>query len=120
MLEEMTKAVVNKVIAEDYPHLKLPAVVYATVTRAQKLAETFEVNELTIYNDEGGGSYKGHIVVHWYEYTLTIIDRFGNVDEEFPVVPGVRSKKQFEAGAVVALALAYGDIAPAIIGEVVL
>ena len=120
MLEEMTKAVVNKVIAEDYPHLKLPAVVYATVTGAKQLGETFEVKELTIYNDESGGSYKGHIAAHWNEYTLAVLDRFGNVDETFPAIPGVRSKQQLKPGAVVALALAYGDIAPAIIGEVVL
>ncbi|MFR9190647.1 MAG: hypothetical protein ACLVL7_10810 [Anaerotruncus massiliensis (ex Togo et al. 2019)] len=36
---------------------------------------------------------------------------------DLPALPGVRSKAQYEAGAVVAVALAYGD-SPAIIGEV--
>lgn len=117
MLEEMVKAVVNKLIAENYPHLKLPAVVYATVARAQQLGETFEIKELTICNDEGGGSYKGHIVAHWNEYTLTVVDRFGDADPTFPALPGVRSRAQYKAGALVAVALAYGDT-PAIIGEV--
>jgi hypothetical protein len=119
MLEEMTKAVVTKLIAQDYPHLKLPAVVYATVAQAKQLGETFEIKKLTICNDESGGSYKGHIVAHWNEYTLTVVDRFGNADETFPALPGIRSRAQYKAGATVAVALAYGD-GPVIIGEVVL
>lgn len=117
MLEEFTKSALKKFIATDYPHLKLPAVVYATVTKAAQLGETFEIEELVIHNDESGGSYRGHITAHWNEYTLTVVDRFGNVDESFPALPGVRSRAQYKAGAVVAVALAYGD-SPAIIGEV--
>ena len=59
-----------------------------------------------------------HAVVYWYEYKLTVIDRFGNPDANYPALPGIKSKKQFKAGAVVAVALPYGDLTPAIIGEV--
>lgn len=55
---------------------------------------------------------------YWYEYKLTVIDRFGNPDANYPALPGIKSKKQFKAGAVVAVALPYGDLTPAIIGEV--
>lgn len=58
------------------------------------------------------------IDVYWYEYKLTVIDRFGNPDTNYPALPGIKSKKQFKAGAVVAVALPYGDLTPAIIGEV--
>ena len=37
MLPEMIKSVVKKLFAEDYPHLKLPAIVYAKVSAARKL-----------------------------------------------------------------------------------
>ena len=47
-----------------------------------------------------------------------MIDRFGNADVSFPVLPGIKSKKPFQTGAVVAVAFAYGDIEPVIIGEV--
>lgn len=57
-------------------------------------------------------------VYYWYEYKLTVIDRFGNPDANYPALPGIKSKKQFKAGAVVAVALPYGDLTPAIIGEV--
>lgn len=118
MLEEMIQAVMEKMIATRHPHLKLPAVVFAKVDSARKLAETFQAEELVIHNDETGGSYKGHIVSNWYEYKLMVIDRFGSADGSFPPLPGIRSRKQFKAGAVVAVALPYGDITPAIIGEV--
>ena len=44
MLEEMVKAVVNKVIAQDYAFLKTPAALYAVVTKATQLGETFDYN----------------------------------------------------------------------------
>lgn len=52
------------------------------------------------------------------EYEGTALDRFGNPDANYPALPGIKSKKQFKAGAVVAVALPYGDLTPAIIGEV--
>ena len=37
MLEEMVKSIVKKSIAVDYPHLKLPTVVFAKVDSVKKL-----------------------------------------------------------------------------------
>ena len=118
MLEQMVRSIIRKTLETETPHLTLPAVVCATVTTAKQLPETYRVEELIIANDDTGSSYRGHIVAQWYEYTLSVIDRFGDVDESFPPLPGIKSKKQFRAGAVVAIALTYGDIAPAISGEV--
>lgn len=117
MLEEMVKAVINKVIAQYYPFLKTPAVLYAVVTKAAQLGETFDYNDLVIHNDETGMSYQGHITAHWYEYTLQVVDRWGNVDESFPAFPDIRSRIQLKVGAFVSVAMAYGDT-PAIIREV--
>lgn len=116
-LETMIKKVVDKSIAQDYAFLKGPAVLYATVTKAAQLGETFSYNDLVIHNDETGTSYRGHIVAHWYEYTLQVVDRWGNTDEEFPPFPDIRSKAQYKQGAFVAVGMAYGDV-PTIIGEV--
>lgn len=117
MLEEMVKAIIKKSVAADYPHLKLPAVVFASVKSATKL-DAYEIEELVIHNDDTGGSFNGHITANWYEYTLTVLDRFGNPDDDFPTIPGIKSKSQFKTGAVVAVALPYGDLTPSIIGEV--
>ena len=111
MLEEMVKAIIKKSIAADYPHLKLPAVVFASIKSATKL-DAYEID------DDTGSSFNGHITANWYEYTLTVLDRFGNPDDDFPTIPGIKSKSQFKAGAVVAVALPYGDLTPSIIGEV--
>lgn len=119
-LEQFTKIVINRVLAEDYPHLKLPAVVYATVTGAKEISDTYEVKDLEITDEDGGRTYKARYKAHWYEYTLKVLDRFGNADAEFPELPGVRSKVQLEAGATVAIGLAFGGVEPTIIGEVVL
>lgn len=120
MLEQMVKAIIRKTLAENYSHLKLPTTTYAKVDSAKKLGDTFEVEELVIHNDETGTSYKGHITANWYEYKLTVLDRFGNADKQFPPLPGIKSKMQFKAGAVVAISLPYGELTPAIIGEVIL
>lgn len=120
MLEQMIAAVLKKSVAEDYPHLKLPAVVYARVTSATKLPKTYEYKDVTVEHDATCGVFHGKIILPWYRYNLTVIDRFGNDDRGFPPLPGIESKKQFEAGAIVAISLPYGDLTPAIIGEVVL
>lgn len=117
MLEEMVRSIVKKSIAVDYPHLKLPTVVFAKVDSIKKL-DTYEIKELVIYNDDMGDSFRGHIVAYWYEYKLTVLDCFGSSNRAFPALPQIKSKKQFQQGAMVAIALPYGELTPAIIGEV--
>lgn len=58
MLEEMVKSIVKKSIAVDYPHLKLPTVVFAKVDSVKKL-DTYEIKELVIFNDDTGGQLPG-------------------------------------------------------------
>ena len=95
MLEEMVRAVIKKTAAADYPHMKLPAVVYARVVSVRP-----------------AGS--------WLEYRLTVLDRFGNPDGTFPSLPQVRSKKRFQEGTIISIALPYGELAPVILEEVCL
>lgn len=117
MMKTFVYEVLKEILASEYPHLESPAVVFAAVTKAQKLDQAFTASGLTIVNDSGIGSYQGHITAPWYQYDLTVVDRFGNQDDGFPPIPGVRSRGQFEAGSFVAIAFAYGDI-PVILGEV--
>ena len=117
MLREAIETTIHKAIAQGYPHLKTPAVLYAVVTKAARLGETFSYDDLVIYNDETGTSFRGHIVAHWYEYTVQVVDRWGNIDASFPPFPDIRSRIQLETGAFVSVAMAYGDV-PAIIREV--
>ena len=119
-LEWFVKAVVRDILKRDYHYLTTPAILLARVSAVKELPDTFETRDLDIHNDEGGGSYRGHIVGRWQEYTLAVVDRFGSEDSSFPALPCVRSKIQLQAGALAAIALPFGDLTPVIIGEVVL
>ncbi len=91
-LERFVKAVVGDILKQDYPYLTSPAILLARVSAVKTLSDTYEAEELDIHNDEGGTSYRGHIVGRWQEYTLTVVDRFGSEDSSFPALPGVRSQ----------------------------
>ena len=118
-LERFVKAVVGDILKQDYPYLTSPAILLARVSAVKTLSDTYEAEELDIHNDEGGTSYRGHIVGRWQEYTLTVVDRFGSEDSSFRPCR-VRSRIQLQAGALAAIALPFGDLTPVIIGEVVL
>lgn len=119
MLEQAVQNIINRVITQECPHLELPAVLYAQVVSARELEDRWELPDLVIYSDEGGGgSYRGHITAPWYEYELCIMDRFGNRDGAYPPIPQVRSRQQLPIGAVAAVALPYGELSPVILGEV--
>lgn len=119
-LEDFVKRVVEDVLKRSYPHLVTPSILLARISKAKDLSDTYKVQELDIHNDDNGGSYRGHIVACWREYTLTVVDRFGNTDSNYPALPGVCSRMQLQEGALAAIALPYGDLTPVIIGEVVL
>ena len=93
MVQQFMETGVSKVLAERYPHLLRPAVMYAKVTAAQ--------------NADG------------YMYSLKILDKNGDIDDSFKEIPGVRSKVQADTGAVVAISLPYGELNPFILGVVV-
>ncbi len=95
-LARFVENVVEDILKKKYPHLVEPSILLARVSNAVDLT----------------GS--------WTEYTLTVVDRFGIDDSDFPTLPGVRSKVQLDVGDLAAIALPYGDLRPAIIGEVLL
>lgn len=85
---------VQETISTRYPHLRLPAVAYACVVSRKELAAP------------------------WYEYTLQVLDRLGNTDDSYPLLPGVRAKIKLEVGTTVAVGLPYGELTAVILGEV--
>lgn len=97
-LEQFVKTTLKKLIAEDYPHLRLPSIVYASIAAARTLPDA----------------------APWHEYTLRVIDRNGNRLAQYPALPGVRSQLRLEVGAVVAVGLCNGELEPVIIGAVTL
>jgi len=94
-MEAFVTTIIKKVLAQEYPHTALPSIVYASVASV---------------SDRGT----------YYEYTLTVLDRFGEADGDYPPLPGVRARESYEAGTAVLVAFPYGEISPQIIGEVIL
>ncbi len=94
MLEAMISAAIDKKIKTEYPHLELPAAVYARVTKVQEL-------------------------VVGYEYNLKVLDEIKEVDESFPEIPGVRSEYALEAGDIAVAILLYGKLNVFIVGRVI-
>ena len=90
MLAEMIKAVIKKTVAVDYPYLRLPAAVLARVDSVKKL-DAYEIGGLIFYDDGEGKSCQGHAEAYWYQYKITVLDRFGNPDEAFPPLPEIRA-----------------------------
>ena len=91
MLAEMIKAVIKKTVAVDYPYLRLPAAVLARVDSVKKL-DAYEIGGLIFYDDGEGKSCQGHAEAYWYQYKITVLDRFGNPDEAFPPLPEIKSR----------------------------
>ncbi len=116
MLKDTVRTVMKLVIDTDYPHLRLPAVMFARVVSVRTCG-TYDTGGLTISDETRGESFKAGITADLFEYRLELTDRFGNADPAFPALPGIRSRKQFQAGDLAVVAFPYGDTDPVIIGE---
>ena len=90
-LEEFVKCALNRTIEESYPHLKFPTIQYAQITKASQLTDTYTVDsiEITDVSTVPNRTFVACYKAHWYQYTLRVLDNFGNVDTDFPPVPGV-------------------------------
>lgn len=93
-MERFVKIIAQKLIADSYPHLKLPCFVAALITSAQPL-------------DDG-----------WAEYSIQILEESGAPDASYPEIPNVLSRLSVETGATVAVGLLYGMLSPVLIAEV--
>lgn len=94
-LETFVQTVVHRMISEQLPHLAR-----ASITRAMIVASK---------EPDANG---------WVEYVLQPVDRRGNARDDFPEIPGVRTKAQFAIGRTVAIGMLDGEPEPVIIGEV--
>ena len=94
MLEQMIKNVIEKLIQVRYQHVKLPATVYAKITKAQE------------YTD-------------YYVYNLKILNENKAIDTSFPEIPEVMSKEKLETGDVAAVLLLYGKLNVFVVGKVI-
>lgn len=117
MIEEFVKTVMSKNLKETMPHLEQPPIVYAKVTKVKELPLEYQIEMK--HRRKNGGTDEDYIYTgKWQEYNLKVLDRDGNIDENFPELPSVKSKEQINAGSKIAVGLIYGELNPVILCEV--
>lgn len=79
MLGTFVKNTMNKHIKEKYPHLQYPSGMYARVVRVQQ-----------------------------NRYTLKILDKNLNDDNDFPEIPNIKSEVKLEKNDIAVVLLMYG------------
>lgn len=116
ILENAVKDILSKAMQENYPQTQFPAVVKARITKAREIELK---QELHLYiKNQYGQEQEVNASVKWFEYSLRILSKDGEGDNQYPIIPGVRSACQAEIGDIVAVALLYGELSPYILGEV--
>ena len=83
MLEVFVKKTMEKEIKENYPHIQNPPGMYAKVVQVKTDNEK-------------------------YVYTLKILDKTLNVDNDFPEIPNVKSSIRAQKEDIVVVLLLYG------------
>lgn len=118
MIEQVVKSIVEKHLLENFPQVQLPGTMQASVTKATKLGDTYDYEDMQVEGCQSCPPYEAKITGPWYEYSLKILTRDGAVDEKYPEIPGVMSRHQVKKGGKVAVAMLYGELRPFILGEV--
>lgn len=117
-IENMIQGVINKKMQEDFPQVQLPAVMQARITRAAPMENIILYEDILIADKNEGRNFTADITGSWYEYSLKILTKTGDIDARFPEIPGVKSKIPLKAGDIAAIMLMYGVLRPCIVGEV--
>ena len=92
MLETFVRKGITNEIKTNYPHIQYPAGMYARIVQAKQDGEK-------------------------YMYTLKILDKTLNVDNDFPEIPNVRSSIQIQKDDIVVVLLLYGGSDVFILGR---
>lgn len=94
MLGLFVKQELDKEISENYPHLRHPTCVYASVSN------------VTVENDMN-------------VCTLKILDKNMNADNDYPEIPSVKTSVNLSVGDIAVVILLYGECYPWILGRYV-
>lgn len=113
MISEAVSGIVERLIADQYPHIEYPALLRATITQA---AEGPEIREpVTAVNTGTGERVEWEVIRRRYTYTVRVIE-----DEDaariYPALPGIVSMQQYQPGDTVVIGLPGGELQPVILG----
>lgn len=92
MMESFVKETIDTQIKEQYPHLQHPSGMYAKVVRAEQSGDV-------------------------YKYTLKILDKNLNNNNDFPEIPNVKSVIELKKDDIAVVILLYGGSGFYILGR---
>lgn len=92
MMESFVKETIDTQIKEQYPHLQHPSGMYAKVVRAEQSGDV-------------------------YKYTLKILDKNLNNNNDFPEIPNVKSVIELQKDDIAVVILLYGGSGFYILGR---
>lgn len=114
MIDELVKNIIGKMKAE-YPQLEVPGAMKAVIVSAKKSDERYK---RTIYLTEKVSGYKREYLLEedYYIYSVKIIDNDGNPLLKYPIIPGIKSRVEYQVGNQVTVVFTDGGLTAAIIG----
>lgn len=114
MIDELVRSITKKMKAE-YPQLEVPGAMKAVIVSAKKSGEQYK---RAIYLTEKISGYKREYLLEedCYIYSVKIIDNDGNPLLKYPIIPGIKSRVEYQAGDQVTVVFTDGGLTAAIIG----
>lgn len=114
MLDELIRNIVKQ-MKEDYPQLECPGAMKAKIVSAKKTDETYK-RSIFLKDVTAGEKREYEIELERYVYSVRILDNTGNTLEDYPVLPGIKSRDVYEVGEMVTVVFTGGEINPVIVG----
>lgn len=114
MLDELIHNIVKQ-MKEDYPQLECPGAMKAKIVSAKKIDETYK-RSIFLKDVTAGEKREYEIELECYVYSVRILDNTGNTLEDYPVLPGIKSRDVYEVGEMVTVVFTGGEINPVIVG----
>lgn len=114
MVEELIRSIVKQ-MKEDYPQLECPGAMKAVIVSAKKTEETYK-RRIFLKDITADEKREYELEQECYSYSIRILDNTGSQLEEYPVLPGIKSRDAYEAGDIVTVVFTGGEINPVIVG----
>lgn len=114
MVDELISSIMIK-MKENYPQLECPEAMKARIISAKKTDETY--NRRVFLKDVASGEKREYeLEQECYVYSVRILDNTGSVLEDYPVLPGIKSRDVYSVGETVTVVFSGGEINPVIVG----
>ena len=114
MIDELISSIMKR-IKVDYPQLECPGAMKAKVVSAKKTDETYK-RRIFLKDVTSDEKREYELELECYLYSVKILDNSENELEDYPVLPGIKSRDVYKVGDMVTVVFTGGEINPVIVG----